>query len=86
VMSSDANADNRYVAAGQGGKACKGEGGGAGKKKNVNERGDVACKRKACAIQTCLAAHNYDQAKCQDVIDAYMACARSQELYKDGNA
>ncbi|KNC50125.1 uncharacterized protein AMSG_05897 [Thecamonas trahens ATCC 50062] len=44
-------------------------------KARVNTRpGEVACKSKACAIQTCLAEKDYDQEACTDVIDAYFAC------------
>ena len=37
-----------------------------------------ACKPHACAIQKCLAAHDHDERRCADVIEAYDQCVRER--------
>lgn len=37
------------------------------------------CQAQACALQNCLAANDYQQEKCQKVIDALRACCANLE-------
>ncbi|OQR84081.1 hypothetical protein ACHHYP_13948 [Achlya hypogyna] len=35
-----------------------------------------ACQKKACAIQWCLARHNYQEKRCQHELREYQACCQ----------
>lgn len=42
------------------------------------------CKKYACRLQTCLQKFDYNQTKCQDIIDKLTQCCK-QEYFSNAN-